>query len=81
MSLNDNRQPVDDWFEYKRLVLAALEQAAKQNDLLNKKLGEIEIAVVTLQTKASMWGGVWGALGGVACSLVVALVIHSITGK
>ena len=30
-----NAQPVDDWFEYKRLVLAALEQFARQNEMLN----------------------------------------------
>ena len=79
MSGEDRKlQPVDDWFEYKRLVLAALEQTAKQNELLNKRLTDIEMAVIQLQTKASTWGGVAGVVSGAVCSILVVLILKAI---
>ena len=69
---------MDDWFEYKRLVLAALEQTAKQNELLNKRLTDIEMAVIQLQTKASTWGGVAGVVSGAVCSILVVLILKAI---
>jgi hypothetical protein len=69
--MSPDKTPIDDWYEYKRLVLAALEQAAKQNETLTKKLSDVEVAIATLQTKAS----VWGAIAGVGSSLMVALIV------
>jgi hypothetical protein len=71
----------DDWYEYKRLVLAALEQSDRQNEKLNKRLSDIEIAVVTLKTQASMWGALWGAIGGIGCSVIVAALLHALQVK
>jgi hypothetical protein len=61
-----------DWIEYKRLVLAALEQSAAQNVILNKRIGEIEIALAKLNVQSA----IWGSIGGVIFSAIVALLLR-----
>lgn len=70
----------DDWIEYKRLVLAALEQSDKNYKELVKEVSELKIALTTLQTRASTWGTIGGTVSGVICSIIVALIITAIKG-
>lgn len=64
----------NDWFEYKRLVLAALEQSAKQNEILNKRLSDIEITIAKLNVQA----GMWGAIGGIVFSAIIAFMFRKL---
>ena len=67
-----HQENTNDWFEYKRLVLAALEQTAKQNEILNKRLGDIEITIAKLNVQA----GMWGAVGGIVFSAIIAFMFR-----
>jgi|WetSurSiteA1Bulk_404760.scaffolds.fasta_scaffold06841_7 hypothetical protein len=72
--MTTNNTNSNDWFEYKRLVLAALEQSAKQNEILNKRLSDIEITIAKLNVQA----GLWGAIGGIIFSAIVAFIFRKL---
>ena len=54
----------EGWSEYRRLVLQELERLSAQIEGLRKEQVETRGAVIALQVKASIWGGVAGTIGG-----------------
>jgi hypothetical protein len=50
------------WIEYKRLVMDKLEHLEKAQIKHSEILASIRTDIVTLKTKASIWGGVTGVL-------------------
>jgi len=74
---SDKQQEQSDWYEYKRLVLAALEQSDRNHRELVKKVGDLEVAVAMLQTKAS----IWGAIAGFICSFIASIILYIFKGR
>lgn len=56
-------QEVEGWGEYRRLVLKALDELKADVEALRREQGETRSAVVALQVKASIWGGLAGVAG------------------
>lgn len=58
------------WIEYRNMVLAELERLNKRVDEINNKLDRINIDIATLKVKASLWGGLSGAIVAVGALLL-----------
>lgn len=77
----EEKSTKEDWFEYKRLVLKALEQNDSAIESVKVEMGKINISIATLQATASVWGAIWGAVGGILCSVVVAVILATLKVK
>lgn len=67
--------PVGDWTEYQRLVLAELERHGRMltalDDRMREELSGIRVEIATLKVKA----GVWGAIAGLIPVLLAILML------
>lgn len=60
----------NDWVEYKRMVIAFMEDSKKQNEQILKELASLKTEVTTLKVKAALWGS--------AAAAFVSLVIKKV---
>jgi hypothetical protein len=65
----------DDFSEYKRLFLHELERLNDELSSLNRKYEQIHIDIITLKTKATVWGG----LGGGAIAIITAILVNVVS--
>jgi uncharacterized membrane protein len=63
-----------DWSQWRRLVLAALEDTKNELEANRAKLQELETKITVLDTKLI----VWGAMAGVVSAAIVTFVINRI---
>jgi len=67
------------WNEWSKHVLMELERLNKCYDRLDEKIDKVNIDIVKLRTKASVWGAIGGALGGIILTAITSIIIHVIT--
>lgn len=60
MTMAPSDRDGNGWYEYKRLVMDKLEHLEKAQIRHSEILNSIRTDIVTLKTKASIWGGVTG---------------------
>jgi len=63
-----------DWSQWRRLVLAALEDTKNELEANRAKLQELETKITVLDTKLI----VWGAMAGVVSAAVVTFIIDRV---
>lgn len=56
------RLPNGDWIRYSELVLRELKRLADGQDKLVRENADLRVEIATLKVKASIWGGVAGAI-------------------
>jgi len=64
-----------EWVEYRRLVMNSLERLDEKVVQLNATQDLIRLDIVRLKTKASMWGGLAGAVAAIIGSLASSFMI------
>ena len=74
MSDNDK-----DFSKYKELILHELERMNNKLEELLDKYNSVHIEIVTLKTKAGIWGGIAGGVIGVVSAIIGGLVINLVS--
>jgi hypothetical protein len=65
--------PKNDWNEYKKLVLAEMEQHGEKIDRVYAAIEQLREDVTGLKAKAAMMGGISGVIGTAVVTAIVEL--------
>ncbi len=60
----------NDWKEYKQLVVSEMEENRKFRKEQRESIGALQVSVARLETRASVWGGAMGFIGGIITALL-----------
>ena len=69
-----------DWSQWRRLVLAALEDTKRELEANREKLAELETKITVLDTKLLAWGAAAGVISASVVSFIIDRVFHSGAG-
>lgn len=62
------------WEENRKFLLFELGRLSKQIEEISKTQTQILNDISSLKTRASMWGGIFGAIGAAVISLLIQIV-------
>lgn len=60
----------NDWKSYQRLVTSEMDENRRFRTEQRKAVADLAISVARLETKASLWGGLMGFIGGIITALL-----------
>lgn len=66
-----------DWSQWRRLVLAALEDTKAELEETRKKLQSLETKLTVLETKLVIWGAFAGLISASVVSVIIDRLFHS----
>ena len=68
-----------EWREWAKHVLAELERLNHCYENLDERLRKVNDTVTALRVQSSAWGALGGAIGGIFCSVIVGIILHTVT--
>ena len=71
----DDKKLNNGWNEWSRRVLGDIERIDKKVDDLVTQINKLAIEIAVLKTKAAMIAGVWGAVLGIAASVITSFLL------
>jgi hypothetical protein len=66
---------MDDWREYKRLILVMIDDNKKDHEQISKDLVSIKTEIALLKFKSGIWGGIAGISGAIIIKWIFSKVI------
>ena len=72
--MDENRWQGNGWTSYQKLVLSKLEDHQEELKAVNKRLADLQLSIVELKVKASVWGMVAGGIAGLL-PFVIELIV------
>lgn len=68
-----------EWDKWSKHLILTLERLEDNQEKIYGRLNDLTVEVAILKTKASMAGGIAGAIVALAVSIITAFVVHLIT--